>query len=401
MNDRFKDIDALLNGIIRPEKLSLKELFDRKVEELELAPTAVFKIIGIQSRTIKGILTGSQKLVDITNLTRIANFLQLSSEEVVKLYLEAVEENFPTYTISPEKINFIKENFDLAVLRKAGLIDDITDFEQIEKRLVARLGLKSIFEYRRPSNEIAFSSGLFKAENNLTRAFWITSAQAWFAEFENPHPYSREELIKVFPKIRWHSMNVEKGLVEIIRALYKIGITVIYLPPLQKLQLRGATFSYNNKPCIVLTNYVGFYATLWFALIHELYHVLFDWEEIKTNKYHLTDDSNEQLTVQEREMEADNFAREYLFSKEKIKAIRPYLNNPAYVAENANTNHVHPSIIYVFNAFDSPKTSRAPWAIARKYSPDIKPCIEQIDIPWQSETSVEKIAKKLKSEIYF
>lgn len=399
MDDRFKDIDALLNGIIAPDKKSLKDLFENKVEELKLSHTVAYKIIGIQSRTIKGILNGSQKVVDITNLTKIANFLQLPKDEVVKLFLDAVEENFPTYNISSDKINFIKSNFDLAVLRKSKLIDNITDFEHIEKRILGRLGLRSIFEYKKPTIDVAFSSGLFKPENDLTRSFWIQAAIACFEEIDNPYEFDREELIKIFPKIRWHSMNVEKGLLEIIRALYRIGITVIYQPPLQKLQLRGATFNHNNKPCIVLTNYVGFYATLWFALIHELYHVLFDWEEIKANKYHLTDDSNKQLSVREREEDADNFAREYLFSKEKSSVVRPYIYNTGYVAEYAANNHIHPSLIYVFNAFDAPKTNRMVWAIARKNSPDVESCIQALDIPWPKP--VDEVVQHLKPEVYF
>lgn len=399
MSDKFRDIDALLNGIVQPEKQTLKELFNKKLDELQMPPTAAYKIIGIQSRTVKGILNGTQKVVDITNLIKIANFLQLPKEEVVKLFLESVEENFPTHNISPEKINFIKENFDLAVLKKAGFIQNITDFAHIEARIVLRLGLKSIFEYRKPSVDVAFSSGLFKPENDNTRAFWIRAAQVWFEELDNPYDYDREQLIKVFPKIRWHSMNVEKGLLEVIKILFKVGITVIYQPSLQKLQLRGATFNYYNKPCIVLTNYVGFYATLWFALIHELYHVLFDWEEIKANKYHLTDDSNEQLSVREREAEADKFAREYLFTTEKVKSVRPYLNDESFVEEFSINNHVHSSFLYVFNAFDM-KNNRNAWALARKHSPDIDLSIKSIDTHWKDEEPIEEKAKRLKLQVY-
>jgi HTH-type transcriptional regulator/antitoxin HigA len=398
MEDRFKDIEALLNGF-RPGRQTLKDLFDQKMQELGIAPTAVFKIIGVQSRTMKGILAGSQKVVDITNLAKLANFLQLPKEQVVKLYLEAIEENFPTNNISSEKINFIKENFDLAVLKKAGVIDSISDFEHIEKRINNRLGLKSILEYKKPNIDVAFSSGLFKSENNLTRSFWIKAAMACFKEIGNEHNYDREELIKIFPGIRWHTMNEEHGLVEIIKALYKIGITVIFQPSLQNLKLRGATFSINNKPCIVLTNYVGFYTTLWFALIHELYHVLFDWEEIKANKYHLTDDSNEQLSVREREAEADNFAREYLFPKAKLESIRPYIHDTNYVKRFASNNHIHPSMIYVFNAFDM-NNSKTAWGMARKFSPDVNLSIKAIDLPWHEEGTVEEMLQKIKPRTY-
>lgn len=396
--DNFTDINSLLNGLLQSP--GLKDLFERKIKDLDISATAVLDILDIQHRTLHGILEGTQKTVDFINLIKIAHFLQISKEEVIKLYLDSLERNFPTATVSPEKIKFIKENFDLAVLKKAGLIDSITDFNHIEQRIVSRLGLKSIFEYRKPPIDVAFSSGLFKPKNELTRSFWIQSAITVFEEISNPYEYNRQALISFFPQIRWHSLNVERGLLEIIKGLYKLGITVIYQPPLQTLQLRGATFSINDKPCIVLTNYVGFYPTLWFALIHELYHVLFDWEEIKANRYHLTDDGNEQLTVLEREKMADNFAREYLLSKDKLDSIKPYLNDTTYISEFATNSHVHPSIVYVFYAFDAGKKDRIAWARARKYSPDVTISTKQIDIPWTENRPVEEIFLKRKTEIY-
>ncbi len=398
MIDKTQDIRSLFNDIFQPE--SLRGLFEKKIEELSLNQTSVLDILGIQSRGLNKILDGNQKLVDPTALIKLANFLQLPKEKVFQLYLDAVEKKNPVEIINPDKIKFIKDNFDLAVLKKAGFINSITDFNHIEQRLLSRLGLKSIFEYRKPPIDVAFSSGHFRQESNLTRAFWVKAAMACFEEIDNPHEYEREQLIKVFPQLRWYTMNEERGLSEVIKLLYRVGITVIYQPPLQTLQLRGATFSINDKPCIVLTNYVGFYATLWWALIHELYHVLFDWEDISENKYHLSDDSNEELSVQDRERMADNFAREYLFTTEKLTAIKKYIRDEIYIKEVANDNHVHPSIIYAFSAFDSAKGDRKAWARARKYTPDIATTIKNIDLPWKDEQSVDDILEERKSLIY-
>lgn len=400
MSDKFSDVDNLLRGLFPSSHLSLQELFDKKAYELELPPTSIYNMIGIQSRTIKGILSGTQKIVDVTNLIKIANFLQLPKEDIIKLYLEAVERNFPTSVISHEKIEFIRENFNLAVLRKAGLINSLTDFEHIEKRLVERLGLKSIFEYRKPNSDIAFSSGVFKPENNIVRENWIRFATACFEEISNPYEFRRDDLIKLFPKIRKYSIDVALGITEVIRMLYKLGITVVVMAPLQSLQLRGATFSVNRKPCIALTNYRGHYATLWFALVHELYHVLFDWEEIKANKYHLTDDANEELSVKERESQADDFTREFLFSNEKIAAIKPFINDKEYVKEFAIENQVHPSIAYVFNAFTSKGTDSKAWARAVANSPKVAEAIASIEISWTDERSVEEIIQHHKPVLY-
>lgn len=385
-----EDIDDYLDRILKSNSPSLQELFDKKLIELDIAKTTAFKLMGVQSTTMKGVLTGTLKQIDVRNLLKLANFLQVPLEEVVGLFIKLIEKNFPTNNVTTEEVDFIKKNFDLAVLKKAGLIDTISDFDHIKKRIMARLGLRSISEYKRPTIDVAFSSGTYKPESNLTRAFWTSSALATLSEINNPNPYDREALVKLFPRISWYTTNIEDGLFEISKLLFKLGITVVYQPPLQALRVNGATFNHNGKPAIVLSNHRGFYATLWIALIHELYHVLFDWSEIKENKYHLTDDDNEQLSVQEREQEADNFAREYLLPKEKYERIRRYLNDYEYVKGFGLANHVEPSIIYVFNARDTQSINRNAWARANKFSPKLDQCKKPVNWHWNDERPVEE-----------
>lgn len=400
-NGKFQDINSLLNNILEVQKPGLKELFDKKILDLKITATNALEVLNIQHRTLKGILEGTQKVIDVTNLIKIANFLQYPKEEVIKMYIDSLERNYSNTIISPEKILFIQGNFDLAALKKAGFIDSITDFEKIESKVISFLGLKSIYEYKKPDIKPAFSAGLVKPKNELTRSFWIRSAITYFEDLENPNDYNRQALIEYFPNIRWHSTNVEYGLLTIIKDLFKLGITIIYQSPLPSLHLRGATFAINDKPCIVLTNYVGFYGTLWFALIHELFHVLFDWDEIRGNLYHLSDDEDNELLVQEKENEANNFAREYLFPQEKMNQIKNKLDNPLFVSEYARNNHVHPSIIYVFNAFNSSKTNRMPWARARKNEPkEMSKCIGHLENPWNNSLSIHDDVKKRKLEIY-
>jgi hypothetical protein len=395
-NDLF-NVDDLLDSAL--EKVRLADLFEKKLAELKINKTSVQEILGIPYRTLKGILEGTQKLVDVTNLVKLADFLQMPKEKVFQLYVESLQKKHSNHNTSPQKIKFIQENFDLVVLKKAGLIKSLTDFDHIEKRIIARLGYKSIYEYKKPEIDVAFSSGLFKPKNLLTRLFWIRSAMCELEEIENPHEYDRQALIKFIPQILWHTMNVERGIVEVIKGLYKIGITVIYQPPLQGLQLRGATFNINNKPSVVLTNYRGFYSTLWFCLLHELYHVLFDWDEIRKDNYHLTDDDVEELTVQEREKEADFFAGQYLFSSDKLAEIKSSISDVFLVKEYANTNHIHHSIVYAAKAFES-RNDRKAWARTKRYSPPVFEAVKDIEYPWNIEKPVEEVIAEFKSTIY-
>jgi HTH-type transcriptional regulator / antitoxin HigA len=398
--NRQFDVDSLINGLFKP-KDSLTDLFQRRIEELKITPTDVLKLLGMGQNTLYGILQSKQQLVNFSNLIKIADFLQLPKERVVELYLAELERNYPTTKIvSPDKVQFIKENFDLAALKKSKFIRSISDYSEIEKKITYYFGLKSIFDYKQPSIEVAFSEGAIKPKNNLSRAFFINAAKSYFEEVDNPFSYDKDLLINYFSEIRWHSSNVEFGLKNVVRDLYKMGVTVTYIPPVSSLQIRGATFSVNNKPCIVLTDYMGFYSTLWFALVHELFHVIFDWDEkIKVNKYHLSDDEDERLAIRENEKEADDFAREYLFSKEKTNKIKRFINNQMYVYDFAKSNHVHPSFIYVYNAWDLKKDEDA-WRKARKHSPDFKNSVREMDNPWEEPLSIQSFIKSKKHKIY-
>ena len=402
--DNF-NVDELLRGLFNEDasdsNVTLRSLFDKRVDELNITPTTATDIADIQYRTLNGILDGTQRKIDFTNIIKLSDFLQIPVEKCAKLYLASLEKNFPQEKpISRDKIDFIRSHFDLADLKKSGFIKSITNFSEIERKITDFFGLNSIFEYRMPLQEAAFSAGYITPKNTFSRSMWINAAKDVFKAINNPYEYDREALITYFPEIRWHSMSVDMGLNNVIRSLYKIGITVIYLPPFSSLHLRGATFSENGKPCIALTDYKGFYATIWFALIHELHHVLFDWPEIKSGNYHVSDPNSDLMPVKEKEAEADHFAREYIFSKEKSKTIRPNLSNQDYVNRFAKLNHVHPSIIYTFDAYDRGSTNRSAWARAKVMNPDESIWKGTLDYDWSNISSAKKLVETSRLKLY-
>lgn len=398
-DNTFPDLNDLLGNINKPP--TLKELFELKLKELKMAPTTAQNYLGIGYKPLKRLLSGTETTIDLVNLFKLADFLQRPKEEVIQLYTKALEQNHygTDHASSADKVKFIKENFDLVVLRDAGFIDSISDFVQIEKRLLTRLGLRSIFEYRRPPIDVAFSATGYKPDYAQTRSLWVYQAVSLLRELDNPFPYDRDELTKFFPEIRWHSTNPSNGLHHVVKRLYKLGVTVIFLPALRNLRVRGATIVVNDKPCIVLTNYFDLYPSLWFTLLHELYHVLFDLEEIQVSKYHLTDDSNDQASVAQREELADDFAREYLFPSEKLEYIRPLLRDASLVHNYAKMNHVHPSIIYAFHAF-SKKDDRMAWARTRRYSPPLADSIAGISFLWTDREDLEESVKQKRTTTY-
>ena len=95
MNEKQKD--KFINNIISSafKEVTLKELFESKLAQLKISPTAALEILEMSYRTLKGILDGTQKTFDNTALIKIANLLQEPREKVIKLYFDLLEENHP------------------------------------------------------------------------------------------------------------------------------------------------------------------------------------------------------------------------------------------------------------------------------------------------------------------
>ena len=402
MVDKHEEINALLNNLFK--EVSLRDMFEKRLYELSISQTAAEKLIGVGHRPLNGLLDVTQKKVDYSTLKAVSVFLNISIEELIEIHVKLIERNFSNQNTTSNKKKFIRENFDLAVLRKAGFIDTINDFDRIESKITSYLGLNTIFDYKKIAFSTAFWSANISQKNpvktTLTRNFWLTGAKRFVEKIDNPYHYSREELIKFFPQIRWHTTNVEFGLLHIVKALFKLGITVIFQPRLSTLYLRGVTFAFNNKPCIVLTDYKGFYPTLWHCLLHELYHVLFDWDEIRADKYLISEGTEDLVVLDEREVQADDFARRYLFSEEMMNEVQPFINNERIVKEIADEYNIHRSIIYIYNAFDKSSVDRLVWMRAKRYMPDIKQATYQLEIPWNERKTLDEIVRQKKLEIY-
>ncbi|KPM33420.1 Putative plasmid maintenance system antidote protein [Croceitalea dokdonensis DOKDO 023] len=365
-------------------------LFERRIEELGITQSRAEAMLGIEKKSLNSILNKEAKRVDIITIIKLAQFLNLPVDGFVKVYLQELPSEQIGDIEKAKKNNFIVQNFDLPQLHKKKFISSKTDYEAIEKRIVTFFGLNSIYDFAQETVTPAFSRTK-RSSSDLMREFWVQSALSQFKLIENPNPYNREQLIDLIPKIRPYTKNIEKGLLTVVKALFSIGITVIYQESLPNISVRGATFVVDGKPCIVINDLHKRYPTLWFSLMHELHHVLYDFDEIQQVKYHLTGEPDLWL----KEEKANDFAREYLFNKKRSKYIKPFINESVLVREYADKSQVHPSIIYNFHMYDSDK-----WVKFNKYIPDSGLAINNLNVSiWESE-SVKETTERLKKEIF-
>ena len=157
--------------------------------------------------------------------------------------------------------------------------------------------------------------------------------------------------------------------------------------------MRGGTFIVKGKPCVVLTDFNKSYPTVWFTLLHELHHVLFDFDLIKTNSFHLTGDADLFLI----EEKANSFARDFFMSEEKFHFIKRYINNSYMVSKFAIENEVHVSLIYSFYTwYQDEKYNKKYYGTFNKYYPDYKKSLVKLNpLSWNDE-SIKTVGERIK-----
>jgi len=384
MKEQF--IDEVFSKLAEEEVPDINGLFKERVNSLNLSMRQVENILTIDRKVLKNILDGTNKKVDVVSLIKIGSFIGFSFEESLKIFAASLPVEQIIEIQDARKRLFIIKNFDLKGLKKLNFLSDINDFSLIEQRINDFFGLQSIYDYGSQIG-VAYSKAK-KNYNNKMVDFWNQSAHGYFKKINNPNDYDRNRLIEVIPHIRPYSQDLENGLRIVARALYEIGVTVIFQPYVSTTQMRGATFIVNDKPCIVITNRNKNYATLWFALLHEIYHVLFEFDKVKKSVFHLTGELNLEFVDEEA---ANDFARQYFLSNEKSKYIFPYIDQPSIIKRYAMKNKIHPSFIYNFYCYDMEGRNEY-WGMYKRYMPSTEISVKNLNSDiWQYSTLEEGV----------
>ena len=396
-NDDFtkRVLDKVLSEALgTTDKPTLRQHYERKLEELSISDRiAAREVMGIEHKALHQILDGTAKFPDALKMLKLASFLEINADEVMTLFIQNASREEVAKLDDVRRATYIVKEFDLAQLKKEKVINSITDFVAIEKRLCTFLGLDSIEDYTR---DLAYAlySRTKRASSNKMLDFWTKSAYQYFVEVANPNEYDRDALKELVPKIRPYIRDVENGLYTVARALYNVGVTVIYQPYLPNTQVRGATFQVQGRPCIALSGYRKSYATVWFALMHELNHVLFDLDSIAT--YHLTGEPDLMLI---NEDQANDFARDYLFSNERMDFVRPFIHDHAIVVRCAEEAQVHPAIIYGQFQREMDLKGENYWGAFKTHMPNPLPMLNRLNAcNWDAE-SIKKNALKIRKAL--
>lgn len=388
-----KVIDAAVKSSVDLQSVtSVRELYQKRKDELGLTDYQIQNLLGMDKNVLNPIIDGSAKFINVVSVIKLSHFLGVSVNDLIKIYVPEMRAEQIGDIQRAREAGYIVENFDTVTLTKIKFFKKKSSSKDMSQRIKDFFGFNTIYDY---SETLVFPvfSNTKRNSNNLIRNFWVQSALTQFQQINNPNKYDRTSLIDLMPKIRPFTRDIENGLVQVAKALYKVGVTVIFQPSIEKLQIRGATFSCNKKPCIVLSDLQKNYPTLWFTLLHELHHVLYDFDEINKRVFHLSSGEGDIFLMNEER--ADNFATEYLLSEARLRYAIGYINSKKIIEQLAREWCVHSSIIYSIYCY---KTNE--WPKYQKYIPKMDDALSLLNThPFEKETLLESVLQ-IKNLIY-
>lgn len=370
------------------KKFKLKDVFDSKCEELGLTQRKIENLLGIEHKSLKAILNQDALRIDFVNVLKLSDFLGIPVDQLARSYTGFMSVEQIKSVQSAREAGYIVNNFDVNGLAKLGITGK--EGHSLANRICRFLGLGNIYQYTEETKKLSPAySRTKRSSSDKMRIFWVCCAIAQFKGIDNPNPYDRDALKRLLPKIRPYTRDVKNGLRTVMKALFCVGVTVIYQSSIEKLQVRGATISVNGRPCVVISDVNKKYATLWFALLHELYHVLFDFDDIKTRVYHTSGEGGDVFLTNEQR--ADEFAGQFLLDDSRRGLAYKYISSERMIDLLARDWGVHPSIIYSMYAHDNNKGF-----YLNKDNPDVKQALDMVNThPFEKET-IEESVEELK-----
>ena len=333
------------NSNQRCENLPLREVLSRFLVENEITDSAIAEEVGVTRATLGKFLKGESDL-KFMQAVRLMKVLGIPETDYVAAYCvdkDAEEDSLERV----ERISYISKNFDLAALKKLGIIPKVK-IEEYEKCICDFLGINSIYEYDDTSlMPTLFSKSkrrmLEEKESKMT-SFWLKCAIQSFLKIGNPNDFDRDLLLQLLRRSAEFTRDEKNGYYRFVLVLYQIGITVLTQSYTTGTNAHGATLILNDKPCIIITDMGKKYHKLWISLLHELYHVVNDFEIIETLNYHFSTPNMPDLLLNEQK--ADQFALDILINPAVQERLKRVVSFPIKVKSLANELHISPSIIY-------------------------------------------------------
>lgn len=285
------------------------------LEEIDLNQKEFAKRMGMSEKHISNLLNGKSKLTE-----EFAIKLEKIIHSVPASYWLNYEAKYREFKVRNELISEIDE----ATLK---LYDKKFNFSS----LFSGLGL-SLQEQANEMLKLLRISGFVQFDNVYSNlnvdfmedggntesiAIWLNLAREEI-EIQNNDlsnkKYTKEALINSLDKFKLLALNPDyrKSIKSARKLLNSLGIYLVLCDAIVNSKVRGALTTYKKKPAIYLSGRFKTHDHIWFALMHEIGHLIQHYLPDESLITLENDGTNKDLSL--KEMEANQFSRDFFIS---------------------------------------------------------------------------------------
>lgn len=313
------------------------------IAEMGVSPAEFARRMGTSRKTVSELLAGkcglsresAEKLSALTGMS-IECWLNIQKEYDVKLAeIERAQ--------ALDKQLDILKDIDYSFFVKAVGLPRPRDLKTRVANLCKYLGIANLQRLKQEDLLVNYRAGVASMEekNRVNASAWMLTAlnQARAMEVS---PFSAEQLERSLPEIRSMTVQPPEVFIPKLRGVFSdCGVAFVLLPTLKNSGINGAVKWYGAGRVMLALNDRRRYAdTFWFALFHEIKHVL--QQKIRTVFLSGRDlPDNQQL-----EAEADRFSADYLIPPEAYDSfLRGTYTTEGAIRDFALSINIHPGIV--------------------------------------------------------
>lgn len=337
-----------MSGFIVPTGNIIKEYLDeREINQKELAQR-----IGVSERHLSQLLNGKTRLTE-----EMALKLEKVMSDVPAGYWLNYESKYQEY-LAREKERADLANLNLKDIAQRFHFKEVfgkTDLTLID-RAIEMLKLLGVSSFERYENSIPKRSAAFMEDGGESEAMvvWLRLCEEE-AEDQNENltniVYSKEALEQNLNKMKRIASNEDcaASLKSCRKLLNQLGIYFVFHPAIVNAKIRGAIDTVNNHPAIFISGRYKTHDNIWFAIIHEIAHLLLHYDPKRQIIF--LDPEESDLDI---EVEANTYARDFFVDPECYKDFKRNadVHNDGEIRRFAKEQGVAAGVITGFLEYD-------------------------------------------------
>ena len=315
------------------------------IEDLEMTQEEFAKRLDVSAKTISKLVNDQISLSDDI-ASRISIMLGINTETLINLqktYDLKLLEIEKTKKFDTQK-TIVKE-IDYNYFVRNGILSAAKNIEEKIESLCSYLMVSDLSLLKKPDLLASFRTSVQNVtEKNIINAnVWLQTAIN-FGLKKVVKPFDEKKLKAAIPEIRSMTiMNPKEFLPKLEEIFKECGVAFVLLPSLKNCGVNGVVKWCDDKVILAINDRNSFADTFWFSLFHEIGHVF----QKKKTKI-IINDKNLSQTSETLENEADQYARDVLFSQTEYESLLDCdSHNITYerICSFAQKSGIHPGII--------------------------------------------------------